>query len=726
MAKSSDGMAPRLEMGEGTNAKTRDTHISVAADRWRLRQDRLLTATSLLGVLLMIIQNLVLYYHRYEVVVPSVSGQTPTVEHNFYDWQEVFALVIECVIICTTALALYLLSQYYRNLLQLKQREWSSGILGGGRKNAFQMAVQAKKMEKEEGSYGFVRSSLFPKYLCEVLIHIVLPYPGVPRSKPIYQILQLVMFSRLYLVLRMLHTSSNAFLKRSRINSYYADFRRMNLKIRWTLTLKMLFYDNPVTAVIAALLFTLTMSGFCMFVLERDNTPSFDDPLNCMWFSFVTLSTVGYGDMYPSTHSGRFVACLTGLMGHVVAALFGGILTNKLAPSKTQQLISVFLDNQTAEVEFRHAAATLIQSVWREAAKADKNVAFAMRMRGGTGSAAAALGTVIGKKDEGTLRVFRQVLTVRNHKRNKVYAAVKIFRNTRHQVAKAQLTAADPALEQKLDLVIENLTALTDYVMRDRCGSDADSNAGLSGAHKVASFRQFGDRNGSMLSLPKKKSSSQLKMFAFGQNKQRTASFANLGLGRKASHCSRGSERRQSTSGKEGGRKRQQTTLTRQSLEAHNLSPEQERVLAADADWSAEGKPLLEETDSEENVLVESDSSLERGWLGFCQRRGHGVSLLHGEEGILVAAVVALAGGVAARRAVRGCKAHKKRKLLAHPNPLLSVTRPSVKYLLLEEDDSLTQSSPSSQTATAVGTKVGDEPFLQIDEIKRLLQNEDL
>lgn len=70
----------------------------------------------------------------------------------------------------------------------------------------------------------------------------------------------------------------------------------------------------PVAAGIVALA-TTSVAGF-VFVVERnaDNSP-FETFGDALWWSIVTLSTVGYGDLSPTTTAGRIGAVILMLVG---------------------------------------------------------------------------------------------------------------------------------------------------------------------------------------------------------------------------------------------------------------------------------------------------------------------------------------------------------------------------------------------------------------------------
>jgi len=74
--------------------------------------------------------------------------------------------------------------------------------------------------------------------------------------------------------------------------------------------------------------------GTSTYLLEHPHNPQFAEMQDGLWWAFVTLTTVGYGDIYPVTSSGRVVAVMTMIFGVVVYSL---IIAN----------VTVFLEQYT-------------------------------------------------------------------------------------------------------------------------------------------------------------------------------------------------------------------------------------------------------------------------------------------------------------------------------------------------------------------------------------------
>jgi voltage-gated potassium channel len=60
--------------------------------------------------------------------------------------------------------------------------------------------------------------------------------------------------------------------------------------------------------------------------IEKEAQPDFNSLANCIWWTVVTLMTVGYGDMYPVTPLGKVFAEFLMVIGVGLTASFIGIV----------------------------------------------------------------------------------------------------------------------------------------------------------------------------------------------------------------------------------------------------------------------------------------------------------------------------------------------------------------------------------------------------------------
>ena len=122
---------------------------------------------------------------------------------------------------------------------------------------------------------------------------------------------------------------------------------------------------NSFTAAIYLLVLALFFSSSALYIVESDVQPEkFSSIPETMWWSIITLTTVGYGDVSPVTPIGKIIAAITALMGVMTVALLTGIVANAFA-NQVQRRNSIF------EAEVVHALADGEISV-EEAEKIEK------------------------------------------------------------------------------------------------------------------------------------------------------------------------------------------------------------------------------------------------------------------------------------------------------------------------------------------------------------------
>lgn len=66
------------------------------------------------------------------------------------------------------------------------------------------------------------------------------------------------------------------------------------------------------------------MSALVIFNVEAESFNTFFDAI---YWATVSLTTVGYGDIYPITTAGKIIAMISSFFGIAVVALPAGIIT---------------------------------------------------------------------------------------------------------------------------------------------------------------------------------------------------------------------------------------------------------------------------------------------------------------------------------------------------------------------------------------------------------------
>lgn len=86
------------------------------------------------------------------------------------------------------------------------------------------------------------------------------------------------------------------------------------------------------------MLLLLVLSSSLMYLAEHDRQPeAFSSIPAAMWWGVMTLTTVGYGDVYPVTIPGKVLGALIAVMGIGLFALPAGILGSGFVGMRTER-----------------------------------------------------------------------------------------------------------------------------------------------------------------------------------------------------------------------------------------------------------------------------------------------------------------------------------------------------------------------------------------------------
>ena len=90
--------------------------------------------------------------------------------------------------------------------------------------------------------------------------------------------------------------------------------------------------------------------GTLMYIIEdRVGTNGFDNIPNSIYWAIVTLTTVGYGDVFPATAFGKVVASFIMILGYGIIAVPTGIVTAEFSRKKREKISTQACPDCTTE-----------------------------------------------------------------------------------------------------------------------------------------------------------------------------------------------------------------------------------------------------------------------------------------------------------------------------------------------------------------------------------------
>jgi voltage-gated potassium channel len=179
---------------------------------------------------------------------------------------------------------------------ELRAAEWAFTVLFSLEYVARLLAVQ-RPLRYAQSFFGLVDlASLLPSYLS-------IFFPGT-------QALLVVRSLRLLRVFRVL-----------KLAHFLSEAQVIGAALRGS--------SRKIAVFLGAVLVIVLIMGSLMYVVEGPEH-GFTSIPHAIYWAIVTLTTVGYGDVYPATDLGRFLASLVMITGYGIIAVPTGIVTAEL------------------------------------------------------------------------------------------------------------------------------------------------------------------------------------------------------------------------------------------------------------------------------------------------------------------------------------------------------------------------------------------------------------
>ena len=162
------------------------------------------------------------------------------------------------------------------------------------------------------------------------------PKPG-PYARSFYGVIDLVSTLPFYLAALFPATGTFAVIRALRLLRIFRVLKLSRFLVEGNLLWQSLLRSSRK---IGVFLFTVVLlcviMGTIMYTVEGPENGFSSIPLSIYW-AIVTLTTVGYGDIAPSTVLGQFLASAIMIMGYAIIAVPTGIVTVDLANTSNKK-----------------------------------------------------------------------------------------------------------------------------------------------------------------------------------------------------------------------------------------------------------------------------------------------------------------------------------------------------------------------------------------------------
>lgn len=121
---------------------------------------------------------------------------------------------------------------------------------------------------------------------------------------------------------------------------------------------------------IIVFIFLISLTGASIFyIIESSKNPTLENFGQAIWWVFVTITTVGYGDIVPSTDAGRLLGIFVIFTGFALVSMFTATISSIFVAQKLKEergLKQITLKDHIILCGWNHTAEQIIKSIFHK------------------------------------------------------------------------------------------------------------------------------------------------------------------------------------------------------------------------------------------------------------------------------------------------------------------------------------------------------------------------
>jgi len=147
--------------------------------------------------------------------------------------------------------------------------------------------------------------------------------------------------------------------------SLHTVAKRYNTEVTTLFMTKIILKKHPFKSIAFFTIIMLLFFAYAISLFERPTDLDFQYFRNCLWVSIVTYTTVGFGDIYPTTDLGRWACCLCCACSLFNLALLVMFVHDTFRLDNKEELVLYTFTKRIWAVKREQIAAMVIQRFWR-------------------------------------------------------------------------------------------------------------------------------------------------------------------------------------------------------------------------------------------------------------------------------------------------------------------------------------------------------------------------